>query len=167
MTQDTALDILKSAILLERRGKAFYAKVAEQTSSQAVREFFGLMADEEERHVQVLSEQYRAHQGTGAFAPHRTGAESPETFASAVLTERLKREIAAAGFEAAAVAAALTMERDALRFYAQRAASAPDPEERALYQWLADWEAGHLDFLARLDHDVTEAVWNDNHFWPF
>lgn len=167
MTSDTALDILKNALLLERRGKALYEKVAEQAAGPAVREFFGRMAEEEEEHVRVLSEQYRVVQSRGAFAPRGKTATPSADFASEVLGERLKGEIAAAGFEAAAVAAALSMERKAVRFYSERAGAAADPEERALYQWLADWEAEHLEFLARLDREVTEEAWNDNHFWPF
>ena len=40
---DAALDILKEAILLEWRGRAFYRKVADQTQNEAVREFFETM----------------------------------------------------------------------------------------------------------------------------
>ena len=47
MDDKTALDILKSAILLEKRGKAFYEKVAEQTPSEAAKRFFDMMAEEE------------------------------------------------------------------------------------------------------------------------
>ena len=40
MSDSAALEILKNAILLERRGRAFYTKVAEQTQSDAARRFF-------------------------------------------------------------------------------------------------------------------------------
>ena len=42
-----------------------------------------------------------------------------------------------------------------------------DPNEAVLYRWLADWEQGHLSFLARLDKEIRESVWNDQQFWPF
>jgi rubrerythrin len=166
MDESTALDILKSAILLERRGKAFYTRVAEQTSIQAVKDFFGMMADEEDEHVQILSDQYRAYQGTGAFVAVAADDHPSGAFASAILSERLKREVSAADFEAAAIAAAMSMERDAIRAYSERAESAADAGEKALYRWLADWEKEHLDFLARVDRQITEAAWNDAGFWP-
>lgn len=166
MIDPTALDILKNAILLERRGKAFYAEVAARTSSPAVKDFFGMMAEEEDRHIQVLSDQYRAVQGRGAFVPSGAEGEGSGSFATAVLNDRLKKEISAASFEAASIAAAMTLERNAVRLYADRARAAPDAQERALYQWLAEWETEHLEFLSRVEHEVTEAVWNDNHFWP-
>ncbi len=166
MDRDAALGILKNAILLERRGQAFYAKVAESTSVQAVKDFFTMMAEDEEKHAQVLSDQYRAYLARGSFAPRTGGDQRLPNFASEVLSDRLKREIAAADFEAAAIAAAMGLERNSVKLYADRAQAAEDPEEKALYQWLADWESEHLDFLARVDRELVEAVWADNRFWP-
>ena len=48
MSASQALNILKEAILLERRGKAFYNKVAEQAADPSVKEFFEIMAKEDE-----------------------------------------------------------------------------------------------------------------------
>lgn len=165
MEDKTALDILKDALLLERRGKAFYAKVAEQAAAPAVKEFFGRMAEEEDRHIEVLSDQYRHYQRRGAFSPP-AGEQAAGTLVPAILGERLQREIAAAAFEAAAISAAMAMERNAIRLYSERSQAATDPEEKALYHWLAAWEREHLDFLTQVDRAVVEAVWNDNHFWP-
>ena len=61
MIEDSStLDILKQAILLERRGKAFYKKVAEKTDNPAVREVFEMMAAEEQKHLNTLAEQFKA-----------------------------------------------------------------------------------------------------------
>jgi rubrerythrin len=54
MSEDRTVEILKNAILLEKRGKAFYHKVAEQASGKAVKAFFEMMADEEVKHVKIL-----------------------------------------------------------------------------------------------------------------
>lgn len=164
--RSSPLDILKSALLLERRGKAFYAKVAEQATAPAVKEFFAWMAEEEDHHVEILSEQYRACRDGGRFRESPHGSTRVEGFSASVLSGRLRKEMAAAGFEAAAVAAAMAMERNAVRFYGERADQASDPEERELYRWLAEWEQEHLDLLGRVDRELTEAVWNDNQFWP-
>jgi hypothetical protein len=43
MGESTALNILKNAILLERRGKAFHSKIANETDSDAVKRFFGMI----------------------------------------------------------------------------------------------------------------------------
>ena len=58
METKTAINILKEAILLERRGKAFYTSVAEKSDSKAAKEIFNMMAEEEEEHIKFLSRQF-------------------------------------------------------------------------------------------------------------
>lgn len=167
MSEDRATEILKSAILLEKRGYAFYAKVAEQATADAVRTFFRLMADEETAHVQILSDQFK-HYLTHRRFRHADPSDAAEFMSAAeILTQDLKRQISAADYEAAAIAAAMAMEKNAIQVYSRRAAEAQDPDEKALYGWLAQWETAHLDFLAKLDRELTEAIWHDNRFWPF
>ena len=59
MESTKAIEILKTAILMEKRGKAFYEKMAEQTLSQEARKIFSIMAEEEKAHVEFLSMQFR------------------------------------------------------------------------------------------------------------
>ena len=166
MSDTNALEILKSALLLEIRGKAFYQKAAAAAEKQVVKDFFTRMADDEVSHVEILSEQYKAYKKTGKFKPRALDGTQAQV-AAAVLSDELKAGIAAAGFESAAVSAAMGMEERAIKLYSQRAEQAADPQEKALYQWLAAWETEHLEYLAKIDKEVTEAVWHDNSFWPF
>ena len=167
MTQSKTMEILKSAILLEQRGSAFYAKVADSAESPAVGEFFSMMAEEERRHIKILSEQAKSVQKTGVFSSAAFPAKEASQLAASVLSEDLKEQIAAAGFEAAAVSAAMAMEQQSIRLYSNRAEESEDPEEERLYRWLAEWESEHLHFLAAIDKDITEKVWFDNSYWPF
>jgi len=166
MKNDT-VSILKQAILLERRGKAFYTQVAEKSASPAVKEFFEMMAAEEDQHEMILSEQYKAFQNRGRFIPAAFPKEDTEKTASRILTALLSDKIAAAGFEAAAISAAMSLEERSIRIYSDQAKLSDDPQEKTVYQWLAGWEARHLDLLSRLDRELTESIWNDNHFWPY
>lgn len=166
MSDANTLEILKSALLLEIRGKAFYEKAAASADKQVVKDFFTKMAEDEVSHVEILSEQYRAFKQNGTFKPRALDG-SQEKVAAAVLSEDLKASIAAAGFESAAVSAAMGMEERAIKLYAGRAQDAEDPEEKALYKWLAEWETEHLEYLAKIDKEITETVWHDNSFWPF
>ena len=79
----------------------------------------------------------------------------------------LAEEKSAADYEAAAISAAIAMEKNAIQLYSDRASTAADPNEKALYKWLAAWERQHLNFLAEIDKELTEEVWYDNNFWPF
>ena len=167
MSETSPLDILKEAILLERRGRAFYRTVAEQAGQEAVREFFQAMAEEESRHIALLAEQFESVKKDGRFAPKDLDDDPAGRVSRQVLSPEVREKISAADFEAAAISAAMSMEEKAIRLYADRAASATDPQEAGLYSWLANWERGHLKTLSELDRELTEAIWNDNAFWPF
>ncbi len=165
MSDSAALTILKRAILLETRGKAFYKKAADDAEDKAIKEFFQMMASEEVSHIKILSEQYKSYQANGKFVP-RSADEASATAADQIITDQIKNNIAAAGFESAAISAAMGMEERAIKLYSQRAGEATDPVEKALYQWLAEWESQHLEMLAKIDREVTETIWHDNNFWP-
>ena len=167
MSDDQTIEILKNAILLEKRGQAFYSKVAEQASGQTVREFFETMADEEVRHVNILSEQFKAYRQNKKFDPSEHDENYTGSIAHRVLTKELMQEMSAADYEAAAITAAMSMEKNAIKLYSDRSAAANDPNEKALYQWLANWEQQHLRFLSEIDKELTEQIWYDNSFWPF
>jgi rubrerythrin len=165
MTATDSVDILKNAILLEKRGRAFYGQVAEQAAHPEVKRFFEMMADEEAQHITILTDQFKNYRENTRFSPMATPAA--DNIADKVLTRDLVEAIAAADYEAAAISAAMAMEKKAVRLYAERAASADDPEEKALYDWLSRWEQSHLGFLADIDREITERIWHDNRFWSF
>jgi rubrerythrin len=167
MPRYNPLDILKEAILLERRGRAFYEKVATQSHNEAVRGFFQNMADEEHRHMQILEAHFKAYSETEKFAGFDVQTAGKVPVADLVLSGTLKAQIAAAGFEAAAISAAMVLEEQAVTLYADRAIQATDPNEKALFRWLADWEHGHLTYLADLDQEIKKQIWHDRQFWPF
>ena len=167
MSEDRATEILKNAILLEKRGQAFYAKVAQQADGEAVKKFFTLMVEEEVSHVKMLSEQFKSYRAHKKFKPGAYQDQGEFKTASDILTKDLKKQISAADYEAAAIAAAMSMEKNAIEIYSRRAAEAQDPDEKALYEWLTKWETAHLNFLAKLDKELTEEIWHDNQFWPF
>jgi rubrerythrin len=160
-------DILKTAILLELRGKAFYTNAVRETKSESVRKIFAMMAEEEDEHVAFLSRQFAEYEKTGKFVPNAVQAHPDDTEASMILSEKVKGEITAASYEAAAISAAIDLENRAVEIYQGRANEATDPNEKAMYQMLADWERTHFRLLHKLDEDLKEQIWNDNNFWPF
>lgn len=161
---DKAIEVLKSAIMLERRGKAFYSQAAATAKSPVVKEIFTAMAREEDQHIEQLSQQFAQYRKDQTFIPMAAGSEDVH---KAVLDRKTQTEIEAAGFEAAAISAAMAMEERAVKLYADRAEAATDPNEKALYTWLAAWEREHVRLLEQFDKELTERVWHDNNFWPF
>jgi rubrerythrin len=168
MDTKSTTDILKEAILLEQRGRAFYSNIATQTQSDAVKRIFTMIADEEEQHIRFLSDQYRHYQKHNFFMDVTLQAGiAPDEVARKVLSDEMMTQISAASFEAAAISAAMDFEAKAVELYSSRAASAADPHEKELYGMLAEWERGHHKWLMRIDKDLREQVWYDNNFWPF
>jgi rubrerythrin len=167
METHKALDILKMAILMEKRGYAFYAKVAENSKDPETKHVFLVMADEEAKHVKFLSEQFIHYGKNHEFAKVDFPDLKEEGFTKLILSEDMKQKISSAGFEAAAISAAVDFEKRAIEVYTKQAEITTDPNEKALYHWLADWEKGHLKVLNDLDNELKEKIWNDNHFWPF
>ena len=167
MAENKTIEILKNAILLEKRGGAFYSQVARQASGKAVKQFFEMMADEEVKHIQILADQFKAYRDNQKFDPGEYPDDRSAGIASNVLTRRLKEEISAADYEAAAISAAMSMEENAIKLYSERAEQATDPNEKAMYEWLAKWERQHLKFLTDVDHELKEQIWHDSSFWPF
>jgi rubrerythrin len=75
----SAEDILKTAILLEHRGKAFYTTAARETHSEAVRKFFTGMAEEEDEHIEFLSRQFAEFAKNGKFAKNTIVSPGEDT----------------------------------------------------------------------------------------
>lgn len=167
MENSKTLDILKQAILLEKRGKAFYMNAAANAKDPDVKSVFQIMADEEDDHVRFLAQQYKQYQAEGKFDASVMESHSGETVADQVLSDKLTEKISAASFEAAAIASAIDMENRAIAAYSERAENAEDEAERDFYRWLANWEKGHHKLLYQMDQDLKEKIWYDNNFWPF
>lgn len=166
MNNSKTLEVLKTAILLEQKGKAFYNHVASQASDPDVRDFFERMAKEEEEHVRYLSEQFAHFIKTNEFKEVTLPADE-ETTADKILSESLKEKLSASSFEAAAISAAIDFENRAVAVYAERAEKALDPVEKMFYSWLTEWEKGHHELLAKIDKELRDKIWFDNNFWPF
>jgi rubrerythrin len=168
METKSPAEILKEAILLEHRGRAFYTAVAAQTESEAVNRIFTIIAEEEGEHIRFLSDQFAHYRKHNSFLDvTAVNGEAPDEVARQVLTEEMKSQISGAGYEAAAISAAMDFESKAVDLYATRAEASTDPNEKALYRMLAEWERGHHKWLMRIDKELREQVWYDNNFWPF
>jgi len=160
------LEALKEAILSERRAAAFYETAARNARDEGVRSVFETMAGEEREHARLLARQWASAVQGGGFEPPPDEPIQPRED-DAIVSHAIRNGMLAAGFEAGAIAAAMALEERAIALYGSRAELAADPNEKKLYRWLATWEKGHLEFLARMDEQLRESVWQDQNFWPF
>jgi len=167
MENKKAIDILKQAILLEKRGYSFYSTVADQCKDPDVKNIFQTMANEETMHVKFLSEQFTHFDKNHSFLKISLPEAGTDDASDHILSEEVKKKIASAGFEAAAISAAVDFEKRAIEIYSNRAAATDDPNEKELYTFLSEWEKTHLKILSDLDNELKEKIWFDNQFWPF
>ena len=163
MQENKTLDIIKGAILLEYRGKALYESVARTTKVDAVKELFEFLLKEEEAHIDILKKQFtHVHKKEGFDLENIVQVQA----SSKVLSDKIINGISGAGYEAAVISAALEFEKNAVKYYSDHSARAGSEEEKTLYNWLAEWEKGHMTMLAELDNGIKEQIWYDNKFWP-
>jgi len=168
MNKQSVTDILKQSIIMEHRGKALYEQVAAQTGNDDVRKIFNVMAEEEQTHIDFLQKQLAHYNKQGSFDNNELEkAPDGEAIANTILDEKMVKDISGSGFEAAAISAAIDMENKSVEVYANRAAETDDPNEKELFEWLANWEKGHHKLLIDMNEQLTEKIWYDNNFWPF
>lgn len=167
MENQKALEIIKSAILMEVRGQAFYNNVIEQTKSEDVWNIFNIMANEEKLHADYLLKQYTSIKQSGKPSQMVLPETSAENIVNLILSPEIKNQISGAGYEAAAISASIDMENKAVEIYTDFATKSEEPEIKELFLWLANWEKGHVKILSELDKELREKIWYDNNFWPF
>lgn len=167
MEPSSTLEILKQAILLEKRGKVFYATAADNAKDPDVKNIFRIMADEEEQHINFLIAQFQKFRDHGRFEFPESSEPADHLIADQVITKSISEKISSVSFEASAISLAIDMENRAIIVYSEQAKNTGDPDEKKFYQWLADWERGHHRILLQLDRELKEKVWMDNNFWAF
>lgn len=166
MEQNSSLDILKQAMLLEQRSKVFYTRISQESKDEDVANFFQLMAREEQEHLELLTTQFKSFKSTDAFSSMEF-SETEDSSTVEILSQVVLSKITAASFEAAAIQSAMDMEKRAVTVYSERALTATNEDERKFYKWLAKWEGSHMKYLAKIDSELREEIWEDNDFWPF
>lgn len=162
---DKRLEIVKSALLLEHKGKALYESVADVSKIEGVRELFKMLVREEGKHIDLLTKQYsRVLKGESLDASDLE--EGDATVTAEIFSDEVVKEVHGAGYEAAVISAALEFEKNAVNFYSKQAEEAEFEGEQKLYMWLVRWEKTHMMMLAKLDNEIKEQIWYDNQFWP-
>ena len=148
-----ALEILQSAMKMEKDGHEFYLKSAEKSQSDVARNLFEVLAKEEIVHQEVISEIYEALKEGNQWPDVRitpVHAENAETIFSAALKDPQQQKAAADDLEAIGIA--LKMEERSFKLYSERAKESTYPAEESFYSALALEEKKHIISL----HDTEE-----------
>jgi rubrerythrin len=161
--RNEALTALSQALRLEREGRAFYLKAAEDTRDAKCRASFLAFADDERLHADMIERQLHAIEGNGTYVllPDVT---APDIDLGAKLFAPARAQaIVKAGAEATDVAAlhlALQMEINSYDLYRQAAQRTDDPAGVQMYRWLAAAEMTHFSLImSNYEALVTGSSW--------
>ncbi len=168
MNRDEVLDILRKAYQIEVDGYTFYSMTADRADKPAVQELFGRLAQDEVQHQAFLRQVAHHYDAEGAAAFNLVGkAPDLKAFADKVFSDRFREQAEGAAFEMAAVSVGMTLEKNAIAYFSNAAASATEAEVRRFYRYLADWEQQHLDALQVLHTSVRADFWDRGGFAPY
>lgn len=165
MSNAKTMDVIKGAILLEHKGKALYESVRDASNVEAIKELFSILAEEEGKHINILTKQFKRLTQGRSLEPEGLDADHSRV-KDKVISEEIVKEVFSAGYEAAVISAALEFEKKAVKYYSENAAAAQSQGEKEIFSWLTEWEKSHLLMLAKLDDELKEKIWYDNQFWP-
>jgi rubrerythrin len=166
--QKEILEGLKTAMEAELTGHQFYKAAAKSTKDLKGREAFMKMAEEEMGHFNELRKQYKSVLGTGEYDfIKKLSRGRAKRSSGPIFSKDIKKRIRNSHFEVSALNIGMKLELDAMNFYRNCAKKATNPDAKAFYNDLAEWEQGHYHaFKNQLDM-LKEEYFTANHFVPF
>jgi len=168
MTDNDIREILKKAYQIEVDGYTFYSMAAERASKPAVQELFDKLARDEVQHKAYLQTVIGAYEekGVAAFNMHLRDPDL-KAFTSTIFSDEFKKQARGADFELGVLSIGMTLETNAIKYFAGAADNTTEDEVRDFYRFLADWEREHLEALQGLYNGVRQDFWSDGGFSPF
>jgi len=162
--------ILKDAIKVESDGYYFYKMAAEQTIDPQGKEMLKSLASDEIKHMKALREQYKLYKEQGKFDWNEAKLKMKVPFdpssASPIFSEEFKKRLEESHFEMVALSIGIMLEQNSIDFYKKSAQDTQDPQAKALFLYLANWEGQHLRALISQYNYLKEDYWSDARFFP-
>jgi rubrerythrin len=159
---------LKTAMEAEITGHQFYKAAAKSTKDPKGKAAFLKMAEEEMGHFNELRKQYKSMLDTGDYDfVKRLAKGHGKRSSGPIFSKEIKKRIKNSHFEVSALSIGMKLELDAMNFYRNCAKKATNPDAKAFYNDLAEWEQGHYQaFKSQLDM-LKEEYFTANNFVPF
>jgi rubrerythrin len=145
------MNVFDFAIKMEVDGKAFYEKLAQESSMAGLKTIFSRLAEDEQKHLEVFQSLQSGGQAM-AMADTSVLEDAQNVFASFLQTER--PDVPAADLEAYRFA--MKLEVDSFRLYEEAAGKENDPETKRLLLRIAEEEHKHFSILENI-YDFVNA----------
>jgi len=167
-TNDEIREVLRKAYQIEVDGSTFCSMAAERADKPAVQELFDKLARDEVQHKAYLKSVIGSYEGKGvaAFNLHLRDPDL-KAFTATIFTDAFKQQARGADFELGVLSIGMTLETNAINYFAGAAQHSTEAEVKAFYEFLADWERQHLEALRVIYGGVREDFWHEGGFSPF
>ncbi len=149
-----ANEIAKIAVEIERKGRAFYLRVAEMATTERCRELFLFLAEEEGKHEAIF---FSLMERLGKIElPAWSSQEEYGSYLQALIESHAlfnsglaEKNMGDAGDEESAIRMAMSFEKDTLLFFIEMESLVPDSEKSAVRQCIEE-ERLHLRRLREM-----------------
>ena len=160
------LEAVKTAIITELRGCEIYKAAAEKATDPSAKQMFQSLADDEHLHKEFLEKNYRSLLQQGEWALPATPENLTPLDQSDIINADFLKRVKGGAFEMAVIATGVELERSAIEYYRSQARECPDETAKKTFQFLADWEKGHLESLRELERQMRDQYFADLGFSP-
>ena len=154
------VNALKTAIEIEKNGLVTFLKFAKQTKDETGKNMFIQLALDEDEHRSILEKQLNKLLEDGVWQEVEVPKSAIERVAPKIKekTQKIKGQSGLA--EVDALNAALDLERQAAKFFREKAELVDEAAAKDLFNRLAEWEESHFDIIqAELDAINNTGFW--------
>lgn len=159
----TLEEAIKTAIEYESHARDVYREAIAQTQDQAGKKIFQALADDEQHHINYLTEKLKQWKETGKITVEKLKSAIPprEKISKAVGELQNRASLEDRGDEKQMLSKALKLEIDASAFYQKLVDEMPD-EAKPLFAEFLDIEERHVAAVqAELDYISGTGYWFD------
>ena len=152
-----ALEPLRQGMINEIRGRKFYLEAAERSGDPAGAKMFESLARDEEQHLKILQQQYRAVTKDGkwlSLADAREATEPPPDLD--LFPEEAEDLLPPDADDLKALELAMGFEKRGYDLYKAAAATATDLTAKAMYEFLVQEESRHYELLQNTHHYLKD-----------
>ncbi len=148
--RDEQIDILRNAIQMEVYGEDYFRRMSEWVKHPNTKSMFNSLARQEERHIEVLSEELARIEGGGdwvapsSIKPGSTSAANRKVFKGEA-GEGPAIDPKAGELEA--IKLGMEVEKRSIDYYRKAGAEVAGANAKKVFNWLVGEEAGHLTIL--------------------
>jgi rubrerythrin len=145
-----ALSALKQAIGVELDGRQFYTACAGRTQDESGKKVFETLVAAEEEHVIILQNEYDRLSAGSKFISLKDARQAKPSGASLKLfPDGGPKTLQVCSTDSEALALAMDFERKGYQMYDAAAKAASDPNEKRIFEYLADAEEKHYEYIEK------------------